>query len=217
MYFKLMRNSLMRAILILSSVLFPVTYAAPVPESHILIAYFSRVGNTPFADDVDAASGASILVRDGKIVGNTAYIAEINHKLTDGELYLIQTAQLYPADFDVLREQNHRQQDEETMPALVNLPPNLDGYDTIFVGYPNWAMHVPRPVISFLSAFDFSGKTVIPFCTHGGFGGSMTFPVVGLSAHGAKLGPGLTINDDDVLTADDDVATWIESLELTTP
>ncbi len=66
----------------------------------ILIAYFSRVGNTDFADDVDAVTSASLLVKDNRIYGNTQYVATLVQKAAGGDLFLIETKEKYPSDYD---------------------------------------------------------------------------------------------------------------------
>lgn len=139
-------------------------------KNKTLIAYFSRLGNTPFPDGVDAAASASIVVgKDGQLQGTTEFIARMIGKNTGGELHLIQTAEEYPADYDATVDQNHKEQEENFMPQLKNAVENMEQYDTIFIGYPVWATTIPQAIKSFLSEYDFSGKTIIPFCTNAGY------------------------------------------------
>ncbi len=69
-------------------------------DSKTLIAYFSRVGNTDFPAGVDAVASASLIVKDGELYGNTQYIATLIQRATGGDLFLIETEEKYPADYD---------------------------------------------------------------------------------------------------------------------
>ena len=117
------------------------TSAEILPEenegSHILIAYFSRVGNTDFPEGVDAISSASLIQKDGEIYGNTQYVASLIGQHTGGEMFLIETEEKYPADYDETDEQGGRENRERTRPKLASHIQNLDDYDTIFLGFPN--------------------------------------------------------------------------------
>ena len=103
--------------------------------SHILIAYFSRVGNTDFPEGVDAISSASLIQKDGEIYGNTQYVASLIGQHTGGEMFLIETEEKYPADYDETDEQGGRENRERTRPKLASHIQNLDDYDTIFLGF----------------------------------------------------------------------------------
>lgn len=136
----------------------------------ILIAWFSRWGNTNYAAEVDATTGASIIVDNGTRRGTTEMVARYIRTAVGGDLHLIETSEPYPTEFDDVRDRNHAEQAAGTLPALKNRIENIDQYDVVFIGYPNWALVVPQAIRSFLSAYDFSGKTVVPFCTHDGYG-----------------------------------------------
>ena len=135
----------------------------------ILIAWFSRWGNTNYAADVDATTGASIIVDNGTRRGTTEMVARYIRTAVGGDLHLIETSEPYPTEFDDVRDRNHAEQAAGTLPALKNRIENIDQYDVVFIGYPNWALDVPQAIRSFLSAYNLSGKTVVPFCTHDGY------------------------------------------------
>ena len=136
----------------------------------ILIAYFSRVGNTDFTDDVDAVTSASLLVKDNRIYGNTQYVATLVQKAAGGDLFLIETKEKYPCDYDETDKQGEKENREKTRPELASHVENLDEYTTVFLGFPNWYYDMPMAVYSFLEEHDLSGKTIIPFVTSGGSG-----------------------------------------------
>ena len=184
--------------------------------SHILIAYFSRVGNTDFPEGVDAISSASLIQKDGEIYGNTQYVASLIGQHTGGEMFLIETEEKYPADYDETDEQGGRENRERTRPKLASHIQNLDDYDTIFLGFPNWYYDMPMAVYAFLEEYDLSGKRIIPFVTSGGSGFSDSISEI------KKLQPGAEVEDDgfkathskiDDVTAED-VGDWIADLNL---
>lgn len=83
-------------------------------------------------------------------------------------------------------------------PALVNLPESLDGYDEIYLGYPNYCGTMPMAVYTFLEHYDFTGKTIRPFCTHEGSGLSDTESDIRRAAPGAAVTKGLAIHGSHV-------------------
>ena len=102
--------------------------------------------------------------------GNTRFAAERIQKLTGGTLFEIKPVKAYPADYGACVEQAKRDCRDEFEPELATKVDDFSKYDVIFVGTPNWWSTMAPPVRSFLSSYDFSGKTVIPFVTHGGGG-----------------------------------------------
>ncbi len=105
------------------------------------------------------------------------------------------------------------QEDQHTgaRPALLNLPETIDEYDVILLGYPNWWASIPMPIATFLEAYDFSGKTIVPFCSHGGgrFGQSLT--AIAKLAPNAVLGEGLSIHYSGGSSMKNDVTAWLDA------
>ena len=139
-------------------------------DTNVLIAYFSRVGNTDFPEDVDAVSSASLLRKDGALYGNTQYVAALIQQAAGGELFLIETEEKYPADYDETDQLGGKENRERSRPALASHVDGMSGYDLIYLGYPNWYYDMPMAVYAFLEEYDLSGKTIIPFVTSGGSG-----------------------------------------------
>ncbi len=183
-------------------------------ENNILIVYFSRWGNTEYPDGVDATTSASI-VADGENYGTTEYVARMIQENVGGDLHLIQTQEPYPTDFDELRDLNHSEMAEGYLPALVESSLDISRYETVFIGYPVWATEVPQAVLSFLNEYDLSGKTVIPFCTHDGYGAGSSYNTIQEASHAAESLDGLAIEAKDVPSAGDTVAAWLESIGIT--
>ena len=152
----------------------------------ILIAYFSRAGE-------NYVNGAiKNLPR-----GNTETVAEFIQKAVGGELFKIETVKAYPADYTECTVVAKEELRAKARPELKNYLDSIAEYDTIFLGYPNWWGNIPMAVATFLEHYDFTGKKVIPFCTHegSGLGGSVGYikkiiPAAevkaGLAIHGAE-------------------------------
>lgn len=139
-------------------------------KAGVLIVYFSRTGNTDFPEDVDAVTSASLLAKDEAIYGNTQYIAALIQQATGGQVFLIEVQEKYPADYDDTVDRAEKEGNEGARPQLVSKIDDLDDYETVFLGFPNWWYDMPMAVYSFLDEYDLSGKTVIPFVTSGGSG-----------------------------------------------
>ena len=130
--------------------------AAPVTNKKILVAYFSRTGEEYSVGHITK--------------GNTAIVAELIAQKMDADLFEIKPATPYPDDYKACTELAKTELNTNARPALAANIDNLEQYDTVFIGYPIWWGAVPRVVMTFLESGDFSGKKIIPFCTHGGSG-----------------------------------------------
>ena len=178
----------------------------------ILIAYFS-VPEDVDTEGVDAVAGASVVVRDGEVLGNTEYMASIIQQTVGGDLYRIETVEDYPLDHDALVDFAAEEQDAGARPELAGEIEDLDQYDTIFLGYPNWWGDMPMALYTFLESYDLSGKTVIPFCPHGGSRFSRTVETIAeLHPDAAVSGEGLAISRNEVADSAETVAAWAEEV-----
>lgn len=193
----------------------PIEASAEENSSNILIVYFSRWGNTEYPDDVDATTSASIVVDANGRYGTTEYVANLIQQTVGGDIHLIETVTPYTEDFDELRDVNHSEMAEDYLPALVESNLDISGYDTVFIGYPVWATAVPQAVLSFLNEYDLSGKTVIPFCTHDGYGAGSSYNTIREASHAAESLEGLAIEAKDVPAAENTVAAWLERIGIT--
>ena len=105
------------------------------------------------------------------------------------------------------------EQDENARPEMTEHIENLDQYDTVFIGYPNWWADLPMAVYSFFDEYDFSGKTIIPFNVHNGSGFSRTIQTIeDLEPDAVVIEDGFTVNERDVADAAQDVADWLDRL-----
>lgn len=183
-------------------------------DSSILIAYFS-VPEDIDTEGIDADAGASVVVRDGQTMGNLEFMADIIAQTVGGDLFRIETTEEYPLDHDPLVDQAAVEQEEEARPQLSTEITNLEQYDTILLGYPNWWGDMPMPLYTFLEEYDLSGKTIIPFTAHGGSGFSNTVETIGQLHPDAKVSDnGLSISRNDVAGAEEEIRSWAENLGL---
>ena len=147
-------------------------------ESNMLVAYFSYAENADLPDGVDASATASIQTWNDTITGNTGVVANMIAESTGAELFSIQTVEKYPASYDETIDQGQQERNADARPELTALPENLDAYDVIFLGFPNWWGDMPMALYSFLEQVDLSGKTIVPFVTSGGSGFSSTVSTI---------------------------------------
>lgn len=182
-------------------------------NENILIAYFSVPENVD-TDGIDANSGASIVVKNKDVLGNMQYMAMTIQEAIGGELFRIETKEKYPLEHETLVNQAKEEQNEEVRPELATHIENVEQYDMIFLGYPNWWGDMPQPLYTFLEEHDFSGKTIIPFNSHGGSGFSNTIEEI------KKLQPNATVRDDglsisrnDVADSEQEITDWAKGLQ----
>ncbi len=126
------------------------------------------------ADDAPESTGGKVLVAYFSATGHTKTIAEYLQTALDADLYEIVPQEPYTAaDLDYNTDgcrANREQNDDAARPAISGSVDNMDGYDVVFIGYPIWWGQAPKIVDTFLESYDFSGKTIVPFCTSGGSG-----------------------------------------------
>lgn len=186
-----------------------------ISGNHVLIAYFGRWGNTEFPDDVDASASASIVIgRDGNLQGTTEYVADLIREYVGGDMHLIQTVEPYSEDYDTVVEKNRQEQEEGVVPELQSTDLDIEQYDTIFIGYPIWATTIPRPIVSFLSQYNLMDKTIIPFCTHAGYGSGSSYADIQELCPNSEVLTGLAVEAEEISSAEQEVSAWLGELQL---
>lgn len=165
----------------------------------VLIAYYSRAGENYFG-------GAYRRVA----VGNTEKAARMLAELTGGRLYRIEQETPYAEEYSVCIAQAKRDLQSGARPPLKNALPSLDGYDEIYLGYPNYWGTMPMAVYTFPERYSFAGKTIHPFCTHEGSGLSRTESDIAQAAAGAVVTKGLAIHGSAADSARPALAAWIQ-------
>ena len=162
-----------------------------------LIVYFSRRGENYVSGRIQPLS-----------VGNTEVVARRLQVLTGADLFQLEPVHPYSDNYNLCIEQAQADQRQDARPALRALPDHLEDYDTIYLGYPNYWGTMPMAVYTFLEHFDFSGKTIHPFCTHEGSGLSGTEKDIQRAAKGALVARGLSIYGSSVDQAKPALEKW---------
>lgn len=183
----------------------------PESSGKVLVAYFSRMGNTVWEDGVDAVTSASLNTIDGDFYGNAQLLAGYAQKFTGGDLFLIETEQTYPSDYRETTDQATIEQRDNARPALRSHVKNMGQYDTVVLIYPNWWGDLPMPLYTFLEEYDFSGKTILPLCTHEGSGLSRTENTIADLCPGAQVLGGLSVRGGNAASAQSDVENWLNN------
>lgn len=142
-------------------------------------------------------------------VGNTEVAANMIKELTDADLFQIEQAKPYAKDYNECIAQAQADQRKDARPELKHYPETLDEYDMIYLGYPNYWSTMPMAVFTFLEHFDFSGKTIKPFCTHEGSGMGCSVSDIKKMCPAAKIEKGLAIRGSSVERARNDIEKWI--------
>lgn len=160
-------------------------------------------------------SGGKVLIAYFSWGGNTKGIAEEIQSQTGADLFEIELVTPYSTDYNTVLDEAQRDQNEQARPELAVHVENMGEYDTIILGYPNWWASIPMPVASFLEEYDFSEKTIIPFCSHGGgrFGQSLT--AIAKLAPNSVMGEGLSVHYSGDSSLPDDISEWLSANEIT--
>ena len=124
-----------------------------------LVAFYSRADENYFGGSMKYIQ-----------IGNTEKAA----KMTGADLFKIEQKIPYAADYNTCIAQAKEDKQTGKRPEILNLPQDIDQYDEIYLGYPNYWGTMPMAVYTFLESYDFTGKKIHPFCTHEGSGLSNT-------------------------------------------
>ncbi len=146
--------------------------------------------------------------------GNTRVIAQYIKEATGADTYEIVPANPYPESYGDVLARGRQELKDNVMPELKSEVPDIAPYDVIFVGSPNWFNTITPPVMTFLTSRGFSGKTIVPFMTHGGGGMGKSVQDVKRLAPGAVLLEGRGFRGDAVEDAREDVQAWLRRIKL---
>ncbi len=169
-----------------------------IREMKSLIAYFSRSGENYV--------GGSIVDLP---IGNTELVAKMIQKLTCSDAFRIDTLKKYPWGYNETTDMAKQELRQNARPELIGHVDNMDDYGVIFLGYLNWWGTMPMAVFSFLEKYNFSGKTIIPFCTHEGSGMGHSESDIKKVCPDAKVLKGLSITGQSVQRAKNDISAWL--------
>ena len=165
-----------------------------------LIAYFSRADENYFA-------GAMRYVK----VGNTEIVVNGMKELIDADTFKIEMKDPYSPVYMTCIEEAKKDLRAKARPELVSLPESLDAYDTIVLAYPNYWGTMPMAVYTFLEAFDFTGRTILPLCTNEGSGMGSSERDIKKTCPGAVVKNGLPITGSQAANSKAAVQKWLSA------
>ena len=164
--------------------------------------------------DDPTSSNGKILIAFFSRSGNTEQLAQQISEQTGGTLFEIVPEEPYPDDYDETVERFRKERDEDARPAIASSVEDMSSYDTIFVGFPIWGGDMPHVVRTFLEEYDLSGKTVIPFCTHGGSGFAASTATLASLCPNASILDGFEISGSRVENCADGVSEWLDRIGI---
>ncbi len=146
--------------------------------------------------------------------GNTRKVASLIQKKIGGTIFEIQPESPYPKSYTAAVEQAKKEIQSGYKPPLKVGIENIESYDPIFIGSPNWWGTIAPPIATFLSKYDLSGKTIVPFCTHGGGGiGRMVQDITKLCPRSVIL-DGFEIYGSSIENAEDKISEWLHKIGI---
>ena len=174
----------------------------------MLVAYFTWADNTENPEGVDEMASPSV-----HAPGHVAQLASWIQERTGGDSFSIRVTEPYSSDWDECLDRANQEKAEGTRPELVETVENMDDYDVIFLGYPNWWYSCPMALISFLEEYDFSGKQVYLFCSHGTGGLANSVEDITEVIPDADLSDNVfDVYEEDASSSRDEVESWLQEL-----
>ena len=177
----------------------------PVNEdTNTLVVYFSVPDN----------QDNSYVEIDGERLGNTQYMAYVIQENTGANIFRILPKNPYPTDHDELLAVAQNEIRTNARPEIDGTIEDFDSYDVVFVGYPNWNADMPYILYTFFETYDFSGKTIVPFNTHGGSGFSGTQETIAELEPNATMLEGKSISRNSIEGAEQEIIDWLDSIGM---
>lgn len=174
----------------------------------VLVAYFSWADNAAVEGEVDAVSSPSVTKP-----GNVEQLALWVQERTGGELFSIRVTEPYPSDWDECLERANEEKADGARPELAQSVENMEDYDVIFLGYPNWWYSCPTAILSFLEEYDLSGKQIYLFCSHGTGGLASSVEDIRAAIPNSSISEHVfDVYEEDAASSKQDIETWLEEL-----
>ncbi|WP_282295163.1 flavodoxin [Stenotrophomonas sp. PS02289] len=165
----------------------------------------------PQGSEVASTSTTQTLVACFSRTGNTRVIAGLIHRSMPSDLFEILPATDYPADYLETVAKARQERDESVEPALRARVPGIERYTTVYLGFPIWGETAPPVIRSFLSQHDLSGKTIVPFITHGGYGVGSSLRVLARHAPKARILDPFVMEADQERRTMETVNAWLDA------
>ena len=169
--------------------------------SKTMIVYYSRTGENYWNGSIKNLEK-----------GNTETVAEMVADITGGDLFEVETVKTYPEDYYQCIDEAKAELQRGDRPEVRAYADDLEDYDTIYVGYPNWWGTMPMVMFTFLEHYDLSGKRIIPFCTNEGSGMGGSERDLKKICKGAKVEKGLSIHGAEAAQSRSKVEAWVRKM-----
>lgn len=156
-----------------------------------------------------AGPGSKTLVAFFTRSGNTQVIAGTLHRLLGAQIFQIRPLRAYPDDYEETVEQARQERDRGYEPPLETRVPGFASFATVYLGFPIWGETTPPVIRSFLKAHDWSGKTLQPFITHGGYGPGNSMAILRSHAPGARIEEPFVLEADQERRTLNQVKQWL--------
>ena len=169
--------------------------------SKTMIVYYSRTGENYWNGSIKNLEK-----------GNTETVAEMVADMTGGDLFEVETVKTYPEDYYQCIDEAKAELQRGDRPEVKAYADDLEDYDTIYVGYPNWLGTMPMVMFTFLEHYDLSGKRIIPFCTNEGSGMGGSERDLKKICKGAKVEKGLSIHGAEAAQSRSKVEAWVRKM-----
>ena len=174
-----------------------------------LVVYFSMPETTE-PENMSREEELSTVVIDGEVLGNTQYVAYIIAENTGSDIFRIEPVTPYPLDHSELENIAQKEQSDNSRPEIAGTVEDIDQYDTIFLGFPNWYYDMPMIMYSFLDQYNLAGKAVVPFVTSGGSGFSDAISTIkDMEPDADVVTDGLSISRNVVQDSEPDIIEWL--------
>lgn len=179
-----------------------------------LVVYFS-VPETDDPNNMTTEEENSSIVVNGEVLGNTQYVAMLISENTGADIYRIEPKTPYTTDHESLVDIAKDEQNNDARPEIKSKISDFDDYDIIYIGYPIWWSDMPKILYTFMELYDFSGKTVIPFSTHGGSELAGTVSTIRNKLSSATVEENaFTMSRDTMEAAPEEVESWLKEIEI---
>lgn len=180
----------------------------------ILLNVLVMITSCAHSQTQPASGGQKILVVYFSHSGNTKAIAEQIRNATGADIFEIQPVNAYPKDYKAVVDQAKKEISSNYKPELKTKIENIGQYDVIFIGSPNWCSTMAPPMNTFLSEYDFSGKTLVPFMTHGGgVFGHYIADLKNLCPKSTFL-EGIAISDRSIKDSQNEILKWLKQIKV---
>ncbi len=195
----------MKKIVILFTVFLILSLAACTAKGN------SKAGNNAVLKNT---TDSKILIVYFSHSGTTEVVANMIQQQTQGNIFKIETVEPYPENENQLAQQVEQERNNNYLPALSTKIENFDSYNTIFIGYPIWQGFFPQAIAAFLEEYDFSGKTLVPFCTCGSTGLGNTVARIEELTSDATVLSGLAVLSSNANNSQKPVTNWLTQLGI---